>query len=98
MATRGGLGTKRLYTLFDTGAESSNYIYGYFLDELKKHQELKVIKISEHVKFGDQKTVIKIEEAVVLDVKFDDPEDQSRTSHQRGYFHLPSPEAFAVLF
>jgi len=29
-------GTKRFFALFDTRAESSNYIYGYFLSTLKQ--------------------------------------------------------------
>jgi hypothetical protein len=74
----GGLaGSKQVFTLFDTGAESSNYIYGYFLDELKKQQKVEVIKIRDHVRFGDQKTILKIEEAAILDVRFEDPEEYS---------------------
>ena len=74
--------------MFDTGAESSNYIYGYFLEELRKHKEIEVIKINETVKFGDQKTLMQIHEAVILDLKFDDPEDPNRSFHQRHVFKV----------
>jgi len=86
----GGLvgSSKQVFSLFDTGAESSNYIYGYFLDELKKHQKVEVTKVKDHVRFGDQKTILKIEEAAILDVRFEDPEDPHRVFHQKHVFKV----------
>lgn len=63
----------QLYVLFDTGANSSNYIASYMVSYLNRYMDLYYIDIIDSVIFGDAVTRNNIHQAVVLKLKFKDP-------------------------
>ena len=83
------------YTLFDTGADSANYIYSYYVEELRRTMDIETIYIEEPVRFGDLKTHQTLWEAVVLDVEFEDPTNtnnkQFRNKHVFKVLKLNEP-------
>lgn len=84
---RCGFKDSRCVTLFDTGADSANYIYQYYLNMLKEFMDLDVYQIEEYVKFGDQKQTA-IYEAVALKVRFEDVANPMSGVVDEGRFHI----------
>jgi hypothetical protein len=88
----------RCFTLFDTGADSANYIYSYYFDELRKIMKIPIIQIEEPVTFGDQKTAQTLLEAVILDVSFKDPTCPSKIIRNKHVFKVINLESKPIQY
>ena len=77
----------RFHTLFDTGADSANYIYSYHLDKLRKIYNIPTFWIEEPVRFGDNLEQV-LYEAVMLDVSFKDPTNPRNKIRRKHIFKV----------